>query len=115
MILRGEIDLANILVYDEGAGISGTKGYDQRPKLSKLYLDIANGIVGSVVVARPDRLFRDKHFLNVSMFTELAERKRIIVIVPGKCVYDFTEYADLQKFQDDMQDAYSISPRISST
>ena len=106
MNLRGEIDLTNILVYDEGAGISGTKGYDERPELSKLYLDIANGIVGSVVVARPDRLFRDKHFLNVSMFTELAERKCIIVIVPGKCVYDFTKYADLQKFQDDMQDAY---------
>ena len=106
MSLRGETDITNILVYDEGAGISGTKGYDQRPKLSKLYLDIENGIVGSVVVARPDRLFRDKHFLNSGMFTELAERMGVILIVPGKCVYDFTKYNDLQKFQDDMKEAY---------
>src|SRR5260221_7876098 len=35
--LRGETDASNILVYDEGAGVSGTKGYDQRPKLSRLY------------------------------------------------------------------------------
>ena len=31
MRLRGETDITNILVYDEGAGISGTKGYDERP------------------------------------------------------------------------------------
>ncbi|MGI9061218.1 MAG: hypothetical protein ACR2H5_21865 [Ktedonobacteraceae bacterium] len=107
MKLRGETDITNILVFDEGAGISGTKGYDERPKLSKLYLDIENGIVGSVVVARADRLFRDKHFLNSGMFTELAEKKRVILIMPGKCVYDFTNYNDLKAFQKDMQDAYN--------
>ena len=106
MRLRGETDITNILVYDEGSGISGTKGYDERPTLSKLYLDIQNGIVGSVVVARPDRLFRDKHFLNSGMFTDLAERKGVILIVPGKYVYDFKKYNDLQKFQDDMKEAY---------
>src|SRR5436190_18560916 len=47
MKLRGEGNLDNILVYDEGAGISGTKGYDEREKLSALYLAIANDIVGS--------------------------------------------------------------------
>lgn len=105
--IRGEAIDENILVYDEGAGISGTKGYDEREKLSQLYLDIANDVVGSLLVARPDRLFRDKHFLNVSMFTDLAERKKLILIVPGKCVYDFTKYNDLKAFQKDMQDAYS--------
>jgi DNA invertase Pin-like site-specific DNA recombinase len=108
MYLRGETDTTNILVYDEGAGISGTKGYDERKKLSELYLAIANDIIGSVVVARADRLFRDKHFLNVSMFTDLAERKHVILIVPGKCVYDFTSYNDLKAFQKDMQDAYNF-------
>jgi hypothetical protein len=107
MKLRGETDITNILVFDEGAGISGTKGYDERKKLSELYLAIANDIVGSVVVARADRLFRDKHFLNVGMFTELAERKHLILIVPGRCVYDFTNYNDLKAFQKDMQDAYN--------
>src|SRR6266567_1081064 len=106
MKLRGETDDRNILVLDEGAGVSGTKGYDQREQLSALYLAIANDIVGSLLVARPDRLFRDKHFLNVGMFTELAERKKLILIVPGKRIYDFTKYPDLQAFQKDMQDAY---------
>src|SRR5205807_3367046 len=99
MKLRGELDESNILVYDEGAGISGTKGYDERPKLSALYLAIANDLVGSLLVARPDRLFRDKHFTNVSMFTDLAERKKLILIVPGKRIYNFTKYDDLKAFQ----------------
>ena len=67
--------------------------------LSKLYLDIENGIVGSVVVARPDRLFRDKHFLNSGMFTELAERKGVILIVPGRYVYDFTSIMICRNFR----------------
>src|SRR2546426_12104973 len=100
--VRGDEDERNILVFDEGAGVSGTKGYDERKKLSALYLAIANDIVGSLFLARPDRLFRDKHFTNVSIFTELAERKKLILIVPGRCVYDFTNYNDLKAFQKDM-------------
>src|SRR5579859_4212641 len=106
MKIRGELNDTNILVFDEGAGVSGTKGYDERDELSKLYLAIANNIVGSLFLTRPDRLFRDKHFLNVSMFTDLAERKKLILIVPGKRIYDFTKYSDLQAFQEEMKDAY---------
>ena len=105
--LRGDPDGANIVVYDEGAGVSGTKGYDQRPQLSKLYIDMANGVIGSIVVAHADRLFRDKHFRNVSMFTEIAEKNKILLIVPGRTVYDFTKTKDLQAFQKEMQDAYN--------
>jgi DNA invertase Pin-like site-specific DNA recombinase len=105
--LRGDADQSQIILYDEGSGVSGTKGYDQRPELSRLYMDIANGVIGSIVVARADRLFRDKHFRNVSMFTELAERQRIMVIVPGRTVYDFTKTKDLQAFQREMQEAYN--------
>jgi hypothetical protein len=105
--LRGDENDANIVLYDEGSGVSGTKGYDQRPQLSRLYLDIANDVIGSIVVARADRLFRDKHFRNVSMFTELAERKAISLIVPGRSVYDFTKTRDLQAFQREMQEAYN--------
>lgn len=100
--LRGDQDRSNIILYDEGSGVSGTKGYDERPQLSRLYLDIANGVIGSIVVARADRLFRDKHFRNVSMFTELAEKQRIMLIVPGRAVYDFTKTRDLQAFQREM-------------
>lgn len=105
--LRGDTDGANINLYDEGSGISGTKGYDQRPELSRLYMDVANDVIGSIVVARADRLFRDKQFRNVSMFTELAERKKITVIVPGRAIYDFTKTRDLQAFQREMQEAYN--------
>jgi hypothetical protein len=107
MEIRRDEDDSHIELYDEGAGISGTKGYDERPKLSKLYIDIANDVIGSLVVARADRLFRDKHFRNVSMFTELAEKKKLKLIVPGCTVYDFTKTKDLQAFQKEMQDAYN--------
>ena len=63
-----------------------------------------------LVLARPDRLFRDKHFSNVSTFTELAEKKRVKVIIPqerGVLVYDFTRYEDLKEFQRAMQEAYA--------
>lgn len=105
--LRGDTDGSNIILYDEGSGVSGTKGYDERPQLSRLYLDIANGVIGSIVVARVDRLFRDKHFLNVGMFTEIAERQHVALIVPGRAVYDFTNTRDLQTFQREMQEAYN--------
>ena len=105
--MRGDADLSNIILYDEGSGISGTQGYDERPELSRLYFDIANGVIGSIVVARADRLFRDKHSRNVSIFTELAERKSIKVIVPGRTSYDFTEPEDVQAFQREMLEAYN--------
>jgi len=75
--------------------------------LSRLYIDIANGVIGSIVVARADRLFRDKHFRNVSRFTEIAEKQRIMLVVPGRTIYDFTKTKDLQAFQREMQEAYS--------
>jgi len=105
--LRGEPDGSNVILYDEGSGVSGTKGNDERPQLSRLYVDIANRVIGSIVVARADRLFRDKHFRNVSIFTELAERERIMLIVPGRTIYDFTNTKDLQAFQREMQESYN--------
>ena len=40
------------------------------------------GIVGTVVLSREDRLFRNKHMDQVGTFTKLAEEKHIKVIVP---------------------------------
>jgi len=105
--LRGDSGSENIILYDEGSGVSGTKGYSERPELTRLYQDIANDVIGSIVVARADRLFRDKHQTYASMFTMLAEKKRILLIVPGRSVYDFSKIGDLQAFQREMQEAYS--------
>lgn len=110
MTARGEDDLEHIHIFDEGAGVSGRLGVDKRKKLKELHIEIEDDLIGDVVLARPDRLFRDKHFANVSTFTQLAEQKRIKVIVPqtqGAIVYDFTKWQDLQSFQEAMQAAYA--------
>src|SRR5258708_37258570 len=110
MTAREEDDLEHVHVFDEGAGISGTKGVDKRNKLKDLHVEIAGNLIGDVVLARPDRLFRDKHFDKVSTFTQLAEQMKIKIIVPtdkGVIVYDFTKYEDLKEFQRAMQEAYA--------
>src|SRR5437868_332708 len=56
---RGEDHLDNIHIFDEGSGVSGTKGIDKRVKLRSMMEEITEGIIGDVVCARPDRLFRD--------------------------------------------------------
>ncbi len=107
---RKESDLTHTRIYDEGAGVSGRKGIDKRSILRQLHYDIADGLVGDIVLARADRLFRDKHFDKVSTFTILAEKMGIRVIVPasqGVIVYDFRVTKDLQTFQQDMQVAYN--------
>ncbi len=64
------------------------------------------GIIGTIVLAREDRLFRNKHMDQVGAFTRLAEEKQIKVIVPPISsaasdektrVYDFTVYQDLMR------------------
>jgi hypothetical protein len=110
MAARGEEDVTHIHIFDEGAGVSGRLGVDKRQKLKELHIEIEDDVIGDVVLARADRLFRDKHFANVSTFTQLAEKKQIKVIVPqtqGAIVYDFSVFNDLQNFQKDMQAAYA--------
>jgi Resolvase, N terminal domain len=104
-----------VKLYDEGAGVSGQKRIDEREKLDELYRDMHKGIIGQVVIAREDRLFRNKHMDQVGVFTKLAEEKKIKVIVPPISsasteertrVYDFSSYRDLVAFQDKMREAY---------
>jgi hypothetical protein len=106
----------DVRLYDEGSGVSGQKRIDQREKLDELYKDMHKGIVGTIVLAREDRLFRNKHMDQVGRFTELAEKMGIKVIVPPISsvarydetrVYDFTDYQDLRAFQDKMREAYA--------
>src|SRR6266704_2107426 len=100
-------DEPDVRLYDEGAGVSGQKRIDQREVLDRLYKDMHRGIVGTVILSREDRLFRNKHMDQVGAFTRLAEEKRIKVIVPPISsastdertrVYDFTIYRDLIAF-----------------
>src|SRR6266705_2128675 len=110
MQARGETDLSHVRIYDVGAGVSGRKGIDKRLILRQLHYDLADNLIGDIVLARADRLFRDKHFDKVSTFTLLAERMGIKVIVPaslGVIVYDLGVTKDLQTFQQDMQAAYA--------
>jgi len=107
---REEDDLSHIHIFDEGSGISGTKGVDKRKKLKSMMEEMVSNLIGDIVLARPDRLFRDKHFSNVSMFTEIAEKMKVKVIIPrerGVLIYDFTKYEDLKEFQRAMQEAYA--------
>ncbi|HLI91161.1 MAG TPA: recombinase family protein [Ktedonobacteraceae bacterium] len=106
----------DVRLYDEGAGVSGQKRIDQRKELDRLYQDIHKGIIGTIVLAREDRLFRNKHMDQVGAFTKLAEEKKIKLIVPPISsvaqydetrLYDFTVYQDLRAFQDKMREAYA--------
>jgi hypothetical protein len=104
-----------VQLYDEGAGVSGQKRIDQRIELDRLYRDMHKGLIGTIVLAREDRIFRNKHLDQVGVFTKLAEEQRIRVVVPSLSsatngertkVYDFTSYRDLIAFQDKMREAY---------
>jgi hypothetical protein len=114
-LLYGD-DEPDVRLYDEGAGVSGQKRIDERKVLDQLYQDMHKGIIGTVIVTREDRLFRNKHMDQVGAFTKLAEEKKIKVIVPPISsaatedrtrVYDFTVYHDLRDFQDKMREAYA--------
>ena len=107
---RGEDDLTHIRIFDEGSGVSGTKGPDKRKKVKLLLEQIESNLIGDLVMARADRLFRDKHFSNVGAFTPIAEKMGLKVIVPtpqGAIVYDLRKDDDLKRFQDDMRAAYA--------
>lgn len=106
----------DVRLYDEKSGVSGQKRIDQRQELDRLYQDMHRGVIGTIVVAREDRLFRNKHMDQVGAFTRLAEEKRIKLVVPPISsvahhdetrVYDFTVYQDLRAFQDKMKEAYA--------
>ena len=108
-------DTPNVRLYDEGDGVSGQKRIDQREKMDELYQDMNRGIIGTIVAAREDRLFRNKHGDQSGAFSRLAEEKRVKLLIPPISSaasdektreYDFTNYEHVKKFKDKMDEAY---------
>src|SRR2546428_10313092 len=75
-LLYGD-DEPDVRLYDEGSGVSGQKRIDQRKELDRLYQDINRGIIGTIVLAREDRLFRNKHMDQAGTFTKLLEKMKV--------------------------------------
>jgi len=82
MRLRRQNIMDNIRVYDEGAGKSGGLRIDERPELNRLWQDLHTGLIGQVIVAREDRLFRDEHGDQSGAFSRLAKELDICLFVP---------------------------------
>jgi len=103
---------AGVREYDERSGKSGQKRIDQREKLNQLYKDMEAGLISAVIVSREDRLFRDKWGTQSGTFMELAEKRKVLVIVPPLSInskqrfYNFSNYEHVKAFKDKMQAAY---------
>lgn len=95
MRLRGDSTDEHVRVYDEGAGVSGQKRIDERKELNRLYHDIKQGIVGSVVVMHEDRLFRDEYHTNDTTFiNHLAKYDVLLFVRTDNRRYDCTKPSD---------------------
>ncbi len=93
--LRGDTTDEWIRLYDEGAGVSGQKRIDQRKELNRLYKDIKDGIIGSLVIVHEDRLFRDEYHTNDTTFIQLlAEQDVLLFVRTDHRRYDCTKPSD---------------------
>ncbi|HJT55279.1 MAG TPA: recombinase family protein [Ktedonobacteraceae bacterium] len=104
--IRGDHDLMMVIECDEGSGVSGQKKIYERPKLLQLWEGIQNGTVGSVLVAREDRLFRDRFLTQVTTFAKECAERGVFLIVAGRRCYDFRIQDDFNAFIRKMQESY---------
>lgn len=104
--IRGDHDMLMVLPCDEGSGVSGQKKIYERPKLLELWEAIQDGTVGSILVAREDRLFRDRFLTQVTTFAEACAKRRVLLIVAGRRCYDFRIQDDFKAFLRKMEEAY---------
>ena len=79
--LRNDATDEHVRVYDEGAGVSGQKRIDERLELNRLYNDIKQGLVGSLVIVHEDRLFRDEYHTNDTTFIQLLAKHNVLLFV----------------------------------
>lgn len=93
--LRGDADGSQVLIYDEGAGVSGQKRIDQRQELNRLYNDVKRGLIGSLVIVHEDRLFRDEYHTNDTTFIRLLAQYDVLLFVrTDNRKYDCTKPSD---------------------
>lgn len=104
--IRADHDPLMVIECDEGSGVSGQKKIYERPKLLQLWEGIQNGSVGSVIVAREDRLFRDRFLTQVTQFAEECAKRGVLLIVAGRRAYDFRIQDDFKAFLRKMEEAY---------
>ena len=95
MKLRGEETDEHILVYNDLLG-------GRQEQATNLLGDITSGLISSIIVERPDRLMRHEHTLT----TNLLQKQHVIVVVPGKRIYDFSKEEDVKAFQATTQEAH---------
>ena len=104
--IRADHDALMVTECDEGSGVSGQKKIYERPKLLQLWEGIQNWTVGSVLVAREDRLFRDRFLTQVTQFAEQCAKRGVLLIVAGRRCYDFRHQDDFNAFIRKMQESY---------
>src|SRR6266446_9736230 len=104
--IRADHDPLMVIECDEGSGVSGKKKIYERPKLLQLWEGIQNGTVGSVIVAREDRLFRDRFLTQATKFAEECAERGVLLIVAGRRCYDFRIQDDFNAFIRKMQESY---------
>src|SRR5579884_3909271 len=104
--IRVDQDASMVIECDEGSGVSGQKKIYERPKFLQLWEGIQNGTVGSVIVAREDRLFRDRFLTQATQFAEECAKRGVLLIVAGRRAYDFRLTDDFNAFIRKMQESY---------
>jgi DNA invertase Pin-like site-specific DNA recombinase len=110
--IRPDQNGAMVITCDEGSGVSGQKKIYERDKMLQAWDGILNGSLGTIIVAREDRLFRHRHLSQVGMFTEECQKHNVLVIVAGKRCYDFSRDDDLKTFIRKMEEAYAYLKHI---
>jgi site-specific DNA recombinase len=91
-ILNG---IKKVEIYDEGEGLTGTKGSKDRPELARLIKDIAEGAITSVWMRKQDRLARSG--LIVLTFADVARKLGVKLIFGDKGEIDLND--PIQYFQ----------------
>jgi DNA invertase Pin-like site-specific DNA recombinase len=104
--IRADHDSTAVVECDEGSGVSGQKKIYERPKLMHLWEGIQNHTIGSVIVAREDRLFRDRFLTQATQFAEECAKRGVILIIAGRRCYDFRIQDDFNAFIRKMQESY---------
>ncbi|HEU5378044.1 MAG TPA: recombinase family protein [Ktedonobacteraceae bacterium] len=104
--IRVDHDPLMVIPCDEGSGVSGQKKIYERPKFLALWKAIQDGTVGSIIVAREDRLFRDRFLTQATQFAEECAKRGVLLIVAGRRCYDFRIQDDFKAFLRKMEEAY---------